>query len=563
MKTRKTVFLALFAIVMSAGLVFFGCDLFNPSSPDTPSAITFSVTAYTPSGENSNRLDIRFSAEVTGLTANDIRISPPDGLDVSKGNLSGSGTDWQLGITVSNGFAGSYSCSVSISKDGISSSTQYVSITNNKGKANFDVGSTKVENGKATLTITLTKDVSLTTGQISLTAGTGKATSGTLTGGPKVYELPLTGVTPGTINIKINNSDVNDAAKPLELSEDSPTTTDPTPGNGGQVIAILIQPEDPSTYSKIISGNGSVELGKPRKYTTIITPLNATNQTLSWDSLDSSIATVKDGVVTPVKVGKTRITAKATDGSGVGTSLEIEVLDRVIPSNFSFSYVGNFSNGGYNSASGSGANPNITLYIGDKPVILFTELQNGSSSRTNDQSVVFSPATSTKYRLSPQYGSDEDIYTEVPRKQFVLEPLAVTTTVEQVKFQAAFSPALIGNLSVNVAVLPVSKPKITYYKQDGVTSMPGTAGDHSYTGSGWLYVAIEPDAPYTGITFTANSSVSISGPTVKESPRKANWYTVTRTANFGYNSNINVDFTITDMGGKTSVGNISLGNTSP
>ena len=52
-----------------------------------------------------------------------------------------------------------------------------------------------------------------------------------------------------------------------------------------------------------------------------VEPENATNKKLKWSSSNLEIATISDeGILTLIKQGRTTITAKATDGSGVEAS---------------------------------------------------------------------------------------------------------------------------------------------------------------------------------------------------------------------------------------------------
>ena len=61
-----------------------------------------------------------------------------------------------------------------------------------------------------------------------------------------------------------------------------------------------------------------------------VTPANATNPFLYWQSSDPFIASVDgSGLVTIHKKGKATITVKATDGSGKSASCEVEVLSAV------------------------------------------------------------------------------------------------------------------------------------------------------------------------------------------------------------------------------------------
>lgn len=55
--------------------------------------------------------------------------------------------------------------------------------------------------------------------------------------------------------------------------------------------------------------------GQPVKLQAIIEPTDATNQAITWTSSDLTIATVKEGLVTALKAGKTTITATTVDGN--------------------------------------------------------------------------------------------------------------------------------------------------------------------------------------------------------------------------------------------------------
>ena len=73
--------------------------------------------------------------------------------------------------------------------------------------------------------------------------------------------------------------------------------------------------------------------GEKVNITATVTPADATNQTLVWASQNPTVATVVDGVVTPVGVGTATITATAQDGSGVVSSIDINVVDNSIEVN--------------------------------------------------------------------------------------------------------------------------------------------------------------------------------------------------------------------------------------
>lgn len=64
--------------------------------------------------------------------------------------------------------------------------------------------------------------------------------------------------------------------------------------------------------------------------TATVTPDNASNKTIVWTSSDESIATVKDGEVTALKVGEAVITAKSADGDKKATC-KVTVYAKPVP----------------------------------------------------------------------------------------------------------------------------------------------------------------------------------------------------------------------------------------
>jgi hypothetical protein len=82
----------------------------------------------------STKITFTFSAAVTGLTANDITRTPGGGGGATKGALTGSGTSWDLAITVTT----QGTISVKIDKTGISATAQNVTV--HKVKDNQEPG---------------------------------------------------------------------------------------------------------------------------------------------------------------------------------------------------------------------------------------------------------------------------------------------------------------------------------------------------------------------------------------------------------------------------------------
>ena len=74
----------------------------------------------------------------------------------------------------------------------------------------------------------------------------------------------------------------------------------------------------------------SLEEGDSQTLTATISPSNAENKTVLWTSSNSSVAFVKDGLVTAIKPGKASITAKSDDGGKTATC-EVTVNAKVYP----------------------------------------------------------------------------------------------------------------------------------------------------------------------------------------------------------------------------------------
>ena len=80
---------------------------------------------------------------------------------------------------------------------------------------------------------------------------------------------------------------------------------------GKRVIAVTSVTLDKKTLKLMV--------GETATLTATVKPDDATDKTVTWSSLDPKVATVKDGVVTAVKAGTAKITAKAGDKTATCT----------------------------------------------------------------------------------------------------------------------------------------------------------------------------------------------------------------------------------------------------
>ena len=113
------------------------------------------------------------------------------------------------------------------------------------------------------------------------------------------------------------------------------TVSTPPPTVIEKIVEKIVEKEVPPGEVPV----SSVKLNKPSlmlenvktaQLKATVTPANATNPFLYWQSSDPFIASVDgSGLVTIHKKGKATITVKATDGSGKSASCEVEVLSAV------------------------------------------------------------------------------------------------------------------------------------------------------------------------------------------------------------------------------------------
>ena len=88
--------------------------------------------------------------------------------------------------------------------------------------------------------------------------------------------------------------------------------------NGGTLTGNI--PTDGVIYKvtgvSLSSNTLTLDVGESEALTATITPSNATDKSVTWESSDTNVAIVENGTVTAVGVGSTTITATAADGSG-------------------------------------------------------------------------------------------------------------------------------------------------------------------------------------------------------------------------------------------------------
>lgn len=97
----------------------------------------------------------------------------------------------------------------------------------------------------------------------------------------------------------------------------------------GKMEKNLSQPEKTTNREvasiELSKSSVSIEDGKSKKVTATVRPTDAKNRKLRWQSSNTKIATVSNGVIKAKKAGNCTITAIAADGSGTKASVKVTV----------------------------------------------------------------------------------------------------------------------------------------------------------------------------------------------------------------------------------------------
>ncbi len=161
------------------------------------------------------------------------------------------------------------------------------------GTVNEEYSQTLAATGSDTITWSLADGSSLPAG-LNLDENTGK-----------IYGTPTT-AEKSTFTVTATNA-YGSASREFTLTISAPTTI--------PVTGVLLDQN-----ALTLTEGDTVQL------TATVEPANATNQGVTWESSDTSIATVsEDGTVTAISAGTVTITATAKDGSGVSASCSVTV----------------------------------------------------------------------------------------------------------------------------------------------------------------------------------------------------------------------------------------------
>ena len=176
---------------------------------------------------------------------------------------------------------------------------------------------------------------------------------------------------------------------------------------GGQTASVVYEitgetiPSILVTQITLNTTTATLKVGDTKELTATVTPENATNPTLTWESSAPQIATVANGKVTALKAGKATITVKATDAFGKSGNLRGHRYRRYHAPQPGGSTGGNTGGGSSSSSSGSyDSNP-----------IIKTETKNnadGSTTKTETRKDGTVTATTTAARRQHLQNRDQE-----------------------------------------------------------------------------------------------------------------------------------------------------------
>jgi hypothetical protein len=198
-----------------------------------PVDVAYAAAADGGPAEASAAIAFVFDAAVAGLTAADIGVANGTGA-VTKGALSGSGTNWSLGISV----VAAGDVKVAINKAGIEAGEKTVTVHKPVDVA-YAAAADGADNTASSTVITLSFDAAvagLTAGDISVANDTGSAVKGALTGSGTSWSLAISVAAAGNVKVRITKAGIESAVKNITLHKapvpDIVYTAEADDGNG-------------------------------------------------------------------------------------------------------------------------------------------------------------------------------------------------------------------------------------------------------------------------------------------------------------------------------------------
>ncbi|MBY0754326.1 discoidin domain-containing protein [Clostridium sardiniense] len=108
-------------------------------------------------------------------------------------------------------------------------------------------------------------------------------------------------------------------------------------GNKEATTEVIVKDGEPQVIPvvgiKLDKTSVELEKGSTETIKATITPENATNKNITWSSLDEKVAVIKDGVITAIGTGTTKILATSVDGGFTGECIVTVKKDSSEPEN--------------------------------------------------------------------------------------------------------------------------------------------------------------------------------------------------------------------------------------
>ncbi len=258
------------------------------------------------------------------------------GVTLDKTSLSiEAGQTAQLTATVQPANADNQAVTWSSSDNNIVSVDATGKITANaKGSATITV--TTADGGKtATCTVTVTEPAApIEVTAIALKASTTIAIGGTET--LTVTYTPADANTGKALTWKSDNTavatvDTNGVVKGIAAGTANITATSTTNPAITATCAVTVQAVAVTGVS-LNKTSINLQVGGSETLTATVTPANATNKEIIWNTSDGSIATINNGKVTAVSAGQTTITATTVDGNKTATCTVTVTAGPPVPS---------------------------------------------------------------------------------------------------------------------------------------------------------------------------------------------------------------------------------------
>jgi gliding motility-associated-like protein len=164
-----------------------------------------------------------------------------------------------------------------------------------------------------TVTVPVT-GITVTPGTLTLIAGggTGLLTANVLPSNATNKSVNWAATNPAIATV------INGVVTPIAPGTVTITATTVEGGFSSSAIVSVVVPVTGITVSptSLTLASG----GAPATITASVQPANATNKTVNWTSSNTAVATVNNGIVTPLAVGTTTITARTADGGFTASS---------------------------------------------------------------------------------------------------------------------------------------------------------------------------------------------------------------------------------------------------